>query len=113
MRHLLVSLLGRTTPKDCGEPHNSEFVGVIPWDTTYERLMEELRDRDSAVDRRCVDKITEFVGARVRTGTLPWVPSRSNWNAGDRAVRCFFWLGEDKTVSRSMRGVGSAGWPLR
>lgn len=104
---------GAWEQKNCDQPHNAEFAGLVPWDTSYEELNKEIERENDSVHRRCVEVVGGFVGASVPTGTYVWVPDKTAWNAGDKTLRCFLWLGDGKSVSRSMRGVGRAGWPLR
>jgi Septum formation len=110
---LQVDKEGKWSSKACTEPHNSEFAGSLAWGTSYEDLNKEIARDDNAVHRKCMEVIAGFVGTRVRTGTYVWIPTESDWNAGDKTIRCFFWLGEDKSVTRSMKGAGASGWPLR
>jgi hypothetical protein len=104
---------GKFTEKACTEAHNSEFVGVVAWDTSWEDLNKEVDKEDDAVHRKCLTTVGTYVGASVRSGTYVWIPAENDWNSGDRTVRCFFWLGADKTVSKSMKGVGAGEWPLK
>jgi len=95
----------------CDQPHNAEFAGLVPWDTTWEELDNEMNRSTNSIHRRCAEVVDGFVGAIVATGTSVWVPDKSAWNAGDKTLRCFLWLGEAKNVSRSLKGAGRAGWP--
>jgi Septum formation len=103
---------GEWTAKRCDEAHNAEFVGTFAWDTSREDAKAELHRENSTLHRKCRETVGSFVGATVRTGTYVWLPSEADWKAGDRSVRCFYWL-QDKTVSRSLKSVGRTGWPLR
>lgn len=103
---------GDWIPKRCDEPHNAEFVGTFGWEASRAEAEAQLRQSGSRLHRKCRDTIAAFAGASVRTGTYVWLPSVEDWKAGDSGIRCYYWL-EDKTASRSLRGVGRAGWPLR
>lgn len=100
---------------DCAKPHNGEFVGV--WnapdiafptkDTDWVRFYDE-----------CWKRISAYVGApddvnlRYRSGLRVLPTQRAEWQAGNRGVRCYLWLYNKGTVSRSVKGVGLAGLPL-
>lgn len=47
-----------------------------------------------------------------RTGTFFAYVAEADWNAGNRSVRCLLWLGQDRTVSRSLKGAGARGLPV-
>jgi hypothetical protein len=47
-----------------------------------------------------------------RTGWISYNPTETEWAQGERGVRCFLWF-NDKQVSRSLKGVGTAGLPIR
>lgn len=103
---------GKYVVKGCTEPHNAEFVGVAKWDSTYESMREEAKKDGDKIHQECQRIVSTFAGAPVRTGTWNWSPSQSDWEAGDRSLRCFLYL-STTSVSKSLKGVGAAGWPLK
>ncbi|SDZ32173.1 Septum formation [Micromonospora pattaloongensis] len=102
-------------PVGCRTPHRSEYVGVhTAPDTTYdsfnsnrERTHEGCRDVLAAYA-----KVPNDERIRFRAGTFFYVPSREAWADGDRGVHCFAYL-SDRTLTRSIKGVGDKGLPVR
>jgi hypothetical protein len=98
----------------CTEAHNTEFAGTFQYgDMSYADLtVQRGSGIGNPVDGKCREVVAAFAGApRVRTGTWVWDPAQ-DWDAGDRTMRCFLWLGE-VTVAKSLRGAGASGWPIR
>lgn len=102
------------TPKVCTEPHNMEFVAFFASDLSYKELNDQLNsDGDRPVYQQCYRLIDAFAGGKnLRTGSWVWLPKESEWNAGDHNLRCFLYLSK-VTVSKSLRGVGAGGWPIK
>lgn len=103
---------GEWTSKSCDQTHNAEFVGTFVWEGPREVAKAQLQQGDSTLHRKCRAAVLAFAGATVRTGTYAWLPGEPDWKAGDNSVRCFLWL-EGTSVSRSLKGAGRAGWPLK
>lgn len=110
-----VRLVEKLTPIDCARPHNAEFAGV--W-AVPERLERPRRDRDWVpFYGACTRIVAAYVGVPddgtlpARAGVRPVPTSPARWRAGDRAVRCYFWLPE-RQVSTSLRGGGPAALPV-
>jgi hypothetical protein len=104
-------------PVDCDEPHTTEFVGV--WtapDTSYPDF--DVTDDDNRLHRGCRRAVAEYVGVpddgdlRFRTGTIAWLVSEEDWDAGNRGIGCYLWLPE-REISRSLAGAGESGLPIR
>ena len=104
------------TPTDCRKPHNAEFAGV--WtadaDVSYPR-------RDADWDRfhtSCRRVIARYVGLPddgnlvYRTGVISLPGASSDWEAGNRGVRCYLWL-SGRTVSSSLKGAGPESMPIQ
>jgi hypothetical protein len=109
-------LVDTMNPVDCDEPHTAEFVGV--WtapDATYPDV--DLTDGENRIHRGCRSAVADYVGVpddadlRFRTGTIAWLMSEWDWDAGDRGVQCYLWLG-DREVSESLAGAGTRGLPV-
>ncbi|WP_246017073.1 septum formation family protein [Micromonospora pisi] len=100
---------------DCAKPHNGEFVGV--WNAP--EIAYPTRDVDWVrFYDECWKLVSVYVGApddvnlRYRSGILVLPASQPEWQAGNRGVRCYLRLSGEKTVTRSVKGVGLAGLPL-
>jgi hypothetical protein len=103
---------GEYQAKRCDEPHNAEFVGVISWSYSYAAMREESAKDGDRIHQECQKSVAAFAGATVRTGTWNWSPDEAEWLAGDQSLRCYLYLNAT-TVSRSLKGAGTAGWPLK
>ncbi|MFC0503868.1 septum formation family protein [Micromonospora costi] len=102
-------------PVDCGVRHDAEFVGV--WrapDGPYPTRQADW----AALYTGCRSALGRYVGVpddgdlRFRSGVVVRPPGAGRWRVGDRGVRCYLWL-SDRTVTRSLRGAGPAGLPVR
>ncbi len=100
---------GRGEAKSCTEPHNAEFVGVADWNLDLAAMDKEWDGNTAKLHAPCRTLINTFVGASVNSGTWLKKPSDSDWEAGDRSMRCFLYTG-DISLKRSMKGVGAKGW---
>jgi hypothetical protein len=103
-------------PRDCDEPHNSEFVGV--WrapDVPYPDRAEE--DSARLVHDGCLELVAEYADVPVdgdlefRSGTIGFWMSEEEWDNGDRGLRCYLWL--ERELTESVRGAGTGGLPVR
>ncbi|HCT76356.1 MAG TPA: hypothetical protein DGG94_01615 [Micromonosporaceae bacterium] len=103
---------GKYEVKSCTEAHNTEFVGVVKWNSSYESMRAEATREGDKIHVECQKSVATFAGAQVRTGTWNWSPSQADWEAGDQILRCYLYLGTT-SVSKSLKGVGAAGWPLK
>lgn len=104
------------TPIACDEPHRAEFAGL--WradggdypDADDADVVEEVQDG-------CRSTIAEFTDVpddddvRFRVGTIADWMSERDWDAGDRAFRCYLLLDED--VDESLEGAGTDALPVR
>jgi len=112
-------LVEEKTPVACDEPHQAEFVGVwrAPEDT-YPDVEEDSGPVDEVYDG-CRSRIAAYTevpddgDVRFRAGTIVDWMSRQDWDAGDRAFRCYLWLGEDEEVTGSLKGAGPDELPVR
>ncbi|HCT80843.1 MAG TPA: hypothetical protein DGG94_06820 [Micromonosporaceae bacterium] len=102
---------GLAATKRCDEPHNAEYVGYFVVDMSYEVFVSETGEHGK-ITRECRSMIGDFVAMPTkRIGYWPMSFGEDEWNKGDHAVRCFLWL--DVYVSKSLKGVGASGWPLK
>jgi hypothetical protein len=110
-------LVAEKIPVACDEPHQAEFVGT--WrapDGSY----PDAEDSD-AVDRvytGCRSRIAAYTDVpddgdvRFRVGTIVDWMSSQDWEAGDRAFRCYLWV-SDGELTTSLRGAGTDELPVR
>lgn len=100
---------------ECGEEHDSEFVGVWQAPDIPYPSKESDWDRFHA---ECYRVIAKYVGVpadrniRARTGVLALPNDRDDWAAGNRGVRCYLWIPNGK-MTKSLKGAGSAGLPIQ
>ncbi|MFC0007875.1 septum formation family protein [Micromonospora siamensis] len=98
---------GNLGPVGCTRAHHFEYVGI--W--TAPEGTYEFAGRDPAViHNRC----REVIARRIRgtaderpvpgSGTMYRLPSPGAWQRGDRGIRCFYWSGEYRTMSRPLKG---------
>ncbi|MEU2613273.1 septum formation family protein [Micromonospora sp. NPDC007271] len=102
-------------PVACTAKHHAEFVGVYPFpDVTY----AEFQRSSLRAHKACRGLIATYVKVpnnsdlQYRAGTIIYHPVEEQWNDGDRGVQCFLWL-ENRTLTRSLKGAGSKGLPIR
>lgn len=100
----------------CDEPHRGEFVGT--WrapDGGYPDPEDDDAARD--VNDGCRSRVAAYTDVPdddqliYRVGVIVDWMSERDWNAGDRAFRCYLWLDED--VSESYRDIGADALPVR
>lgn len=102
-------------PVDCGVRHNGEYVGVYPLVGSFEEIQSQ---RDDPNHTKCRSLIAAYAGVPddrniyYRTGTYLQPPHDNDFDAGDRLVRCYMWLGDEPRVG-SIKGVGTKGFPTR
>ncbi|MFJ8580810.1 septum formation family protein [Micromonospora sp. NPDC093277] len=102
-------------PVGCTAKHKAEFVGVSPFpDITY----AEFQRTPKRTHEACLSVIAKYVKVPdnrdmgYRSGTIYYSPAEEEWNDGNRGVQCFLWL-SDRTLTRSLKGAGSKGLPVR
>ncbi|MEV4759898.1 septum formation family protein [Micromonospora sp. NPDC049559] len=100
-------------PVPCTSAHHAEFAGIY---IAPDRSWEEFQRDGKGTHRACLGVIAGFAKVpddgdlQYRAGSIYYPPSREEWLAGDRGVRCFLWVG-DRTLKRSVRGAGAKGLP--
>jgi hypothetical protein len=101
-------------PVACTSTHHAEFAGVY---TAPENTGWDAFQRDGkGTHRACLTVIAAFAKVpdnndlQYRAGSIFYPPSEAEWNAGDRGVRCFLWVG-GRPLDRSMRGAGTGALP--
>ncbi|MEU5937960.1 septum formation family protein [Micromonospora sp. NPDC047548] len=103
------------TPVSCTARHHAEFVGV--WqanDLSYAQLNRSAE----RVHKGCMGLLAKYTGVpndgnlRFRAGSIFYHPLAREWRDGNRGVQCFLWL-SDRDLTRSLKGVGTRGLPVR
>jgi len=103
------------TPAACSSPHNSEFAGAFT--APVSAYPAKSADWDRLHDA-CRKVIAKYVGLpddgdlKYRTGTVVVPGAEEDWQAGNRGVRCYLYV-SDKTFTRSLKGAGTKGLPIR
>lgn len=105
---------GEMTPVACAEKHRAEFVGI--W-TAPAGSYSGFQNNENTKERECRRMAAEFAKVpddgmlRFRTGVRGYPPTEQEWEDGSRGVQCFLWM-NDRDVTRSMKGAGTAGLPV-
>ncbi|SCE82739.1 septum formation family protein [Micromonospora mirobrigensis] len=94
-------------PVPCARAHHFEYVGI--W-TAPEGTYEWAGRDPEVIYNHC----QQVIARRVRgtaderpvpgSGTMYRLPSPGAWQRGDRGIRCFYWSGEYRTMSRPLEG---------
>lgn len=104
-------------PVGCDAPHDAEFVG------TWRGPAGGYPDPSDSDDERevyqgCRERVAAYVDVPVdgdlvyRTGTIADWMSESEWQAGDRAFRCYLWL-PGRELTESLAGAGTDALPVQ
>ncbi|BCJ55767.1 hypothetical protein Asp14428_72420 [Actinoplanes sp. NBRC 14428] len=100
-------------PVACAAKHRAEFAGL--WhapDVAYANLQAGTARAATA----CRSVIARFAALpddadmQYRSGWISYNPTRTEWLAGERRVRCFLYFAE-RTWTRSLRGAGPSVLP--
>lgn len=100
----------------CTVAHTYEFAGTFDPGMSWEDLQDYERTK-AQVHTKCRSTIAGYVGVpddrflKYRTGTSVQYPDRDDWEAGDHHVRCHIF--SDRTLTRSLKGTGNSGLPIR
>jgi len=101
-------------PVPCDKAHRAEFAGL--WrapETTYAALGSRIAHSAAG----CRSVIARFAGLpddsdmQYRTGWISYNPTRTEWLAGERRVRCFVYFAK-RTFTRSLKGAGPTVLPV-
>ncbi|MEV6370794.1 hypothetical protein FXF53_19520 [Micromonospora sp. WP24] len=102
-------------PKACTAKHHAEFVGVYQApDISY----AEFTRTTLRAHKDCRKLIASYVKVpnnsdmQYRAGTIFYHPFEEEWKSGNRGVQCFLWV-SDRSLTRSLKGAGSKGLPVR
>ncbi len=103
------------TAVPCTRRHAAEFAGL--WTAPDVPYAEQVKDRERSA-AGCRSAIARFTGVpddenvQYRTGWISFNPTRTEWQQGERRVRCFLWS-SDGDLTRSLAGAGPAALPVR
>ncbi|PZM97477.1 MAG: hypothetical protein DIU79_02525 [Actinobacteria bacterium] len=103
------------TATACDKPHNAEFAGV--WTAPDIPYPRQTSDWDR-FHQACRSVIARYVGLPddgnliYRTGVISLPGASSDWEAGNRGVRCYLWL-SNRTVNTSLKGAGPNSMPIQ
>ena len=99
----------------CTKAHAAEFAGL--WTAPDIAYAEQIRG--SRPQRgRCRTAIATFTGVpdddnvQYRSGWISFNPTRTEWQQGERRVRCFLWF-RGGELTRSLAGAGPSALPVR
>ncbi|MEV6596048.1 septum formation family protein [Actinoplanes sp. NPDC051346] len=101
-------------PTPCTGEHRAEFAGL--WrapDVSYEQLQAGT-ERSAAACRSVIARfaaVPDDSDMQYRSGWISYNPTRTEWLAGERRVRCFVYFAE-RTLTRSLRNAGPAVLPV-
>lgn len=107
----------KMSPVACDETHEAEYVGA--WraeDGDYPDPADE--DSEALVYEGCRQRVADYASVPndgdlvYRTGTIADWMSRPDWEAGDRAFRCYLWL-PDRELTGSLREAGTEALPVQ
>jgi hypothetical protein len=102
------------TPVACTAKHKAEYVGL--WtapDISYAEQSKD-RTRTAAGCRSVIAKYADLpddANMQYRSGWISYNPSRTEWQLGERRVRCFLWF-SDRKLTRSLKGAGPSVLPV-
>ncbi len=101
-------------PVACDRAHRAEFAGL--WrapEITYAAL-ESGTERSAAGCRTAIATFADLPDdsdMQYRTGWISYHPTRTEWLAGERRVRCFMYFAK-RTFTRSLRNAGTSVLPV-
>lgn len=102
-------------PVACTAKHHAEFVGVYQFPQVSYAQFQSSSVRAHKACRSLIAKyakVPDNSDMQYRAGTIIYHPLEEEWKDGNRGVQCFLWL-SDRTLSRSVKGAGSKGLPIR
>ena len=109
------NVIDKMTPEACDKAHNAEFAGIaVANDVPYPK--NDAQEWE-VVGKRCWVPVGTYAGLKNdstlerRVHLIYQGLGETEWNRGNRGVRC--WLRLDKNVTKSMRGAGPSAFPVR
>lgn len=102
-------------PVACTAKHHAEFVGVYQFPQVSYAQFQSSSVRAHKACRSLIAKyakVPDNSDMQYRAGTIIYHPLEEEWKDGNRGVQCFLWL-SDRTLTRSVKGAGNKGLPIR
>ena len=102
------------TSVPCTAKHHAEYVGL--WTGPEIAYAQQAADRTRTATG-CRSVIANYAGLsddtdlQYRSGWISYNPTRTEWQLGERRVRCFLWL-SDRTLTRSLKDAGPSALPV-
>lgn len=102
------------TAVPCTSRHRAEFVGVYQ---APDVAFRDIDDNPQRIHRGCRTLIASYVRVpndgdlTYRAGTIFYYAAEAEWTDGNHGVQCFLWV--DRDLTRSLKGAGTAGLPVR
>ncbi|MFD0583214.1 septum formation family protein [Dactylosporangium darangshiense] len=101
------------TPTPCTSAHNMEYVGTYtsadrPFPSTSDERKTAMRPGCEALGAKYLGLSTTQLTSHQQVGIGFWTVDEENWNRGNRSSRCYAMLFDKKTVTRSLKGIGTA-----
>ncbi|WP_432983830.1 septum formation family protein [Dactylosporangium sp. CA-233914] len=100
------------TPAACTSTHNMEYVGTYA--STDRPFPSNSDERKTAMRPGCEGLGAKYLGMTAsqltnhqQVGIGFWMVDEENWNRGNRTARCYAMLFDKKTVTKSIKGIGS------
>jgi len=103
-------------PTSCRAKHNAEYVGI--WYASATAAFPKSDAQWAAFHDGCRHMVASYVAVpddgdlQYRAGVVSLPPGLTEWNQGDRGVRCYLWL-DDTTLTATLKGKGAAALPIR
>ncbi|GAB3140864.1 hypothetical protein GCM10027290_12430 [Micromonospora sonneratiae] len=108
------SALDSMTPVACTAKHRSEFVGIY---TAPDGTFDAMKANSTQTHRQCLSVVASYAKVpndgdlKYRAGTIYYYPSRSDWEAGERGIKCFVWV-SSRDLTGSVKDAGTKGLPI-
>ncbi|MFG2038989.1 septum formation family protein [Dactylosporangium sp. NPDC048998] len=100
------------TPTACTSTHNMEYVGTYtsndrPFPSNADERKTAIRPGCEALGAKYLGMTASQLTNHQQVGIGFWMVDEENWSRGNRSARCYAMLFDKKTVSRSIKNVGS------
>jgi hypothetical protein len=101
------------TSTPCTSAHNMEYVGTYtsadrPFPSTSDERKTAMRPGCEALGAKYLGLTAAQLTSHQQVGIGFWTVDEENWNRGNRSSRCYAMLFDKKTVTRSLKGIGTA-----
>ena len=101
------------TPTSCTTTHNMEYVGTYtstdrPFPSNSDERKAAMRPGCEALGAKYLGMTTAQLTNHQQVGIGFWMVDEENWNRGNRSARCYAMLFDKKTITKSIKNVGTA-----